>query len=101
MKTLDSRLMILVSCENFRFRIPVQTSVCSQPKFLSLTKDLIKGLSSLSSDEVSKLMNISPKLADLNKERFQQWEHKHDQKTPNRQSLPLREMFMKDYVPGI
>ena len=83
--------MILLSpAKTLDFESPTKTSVCSQPEFLSLTKDLIKGLSSLSSDEVSKLMNISPKLADLNKERFQQWEHKHIQENSKQAILAFK-----------
>ena len=83
--------MILLSpAKTLDFESSSKTSVCSQPEFLSLTKGLIKGLSSLSSDEVSKLMNISPKLADLNKERFQQWEHKHDQKNSKQAILAFK-----------
>ena len=51
---------------------------CTHPEFINLSKDLINGLSKLTSSEVGSLMNISPKLADLNRERFQQWKSKHD-----------------------
>lgn len=51
---------------------------CTQPEFIDLSKDLINGLSKLTSSEVGSLMNISPKLAELNRERFQQWKSKHN-----------------------
>ena len=83
--------MILLSpAKTLDFESPSKTSVCSQPEFLSLTKDLIKGLSSLSSDEVSKLMNISPKLADLNKERFRQWNRIHDKQNSKQAILAFK-----------
>ena len=43
---------------------------CTQPEFIDLSKDLINGLSKLTSSEVGSLMNISPKLADLNRDVF-------------------------------
>ena len=72
--------MILLSpAKTLDFESLAKTRVCTQPEFLEFSKDLIQGLSKLSSDEVGKLMSISPKLADLNKERFQKWALKHDQ----------------------
>ena len=42
-------------------------------EFLKDSEELIGGLSKLSSKDVGKLMGISEKLADLNRERFQTW----------------------------
>jgi len=64
--------MILLSpAKTLDFESPSETNVCTEPEFLELSKNLIQGLAKLNSDEVGKLMNISPKLADLNRERFQ------------------------------
>ncbi|BBM89777.1 hypothetical protein COTS27_01485 [Spirochaetota bacterium] len=45
----------------------------SQPYFSRDTTTLIKTLKTLSSQEIGTLMTISPKLADLNYERYQNW----------------------------
>ena len=83
--------MILLSpAKTLDFETPSKTSVCTQPEFLSLTDDLIKGLSSLSSKDVGKLMNISPKLAELNKERFQKWKKNHDQQNSKQAILAFK-----------
>lgn len=72
--------MILLSpAKTLDFKSSSQTSICTQPEFLNFSKDLIYGLSKLSSDEIADLMSISPKLADLNRERFHKWEIKHNE----------------------
>ena len=83
--------MILLSpAKTLDFESLAKTRVCTQPEFLEFSKDLIKGLSKLSSDEVGKLMSISPKLADLNKERFQKWALKHDQENAKQAVLAFK-----------
>ena len=83
--------MILLSpAKTLDFETSPNTSVCSQPEFLDLTEGLIEGLSLLSSEEVGKLMQISPKLADLNKERYQQWKKKHDQQNSKQAILAFK-----------
>ena len=72
-------VILLSPAKTLDFETPSHTTVCTQPEFLSLTKSLITGLSKLDAEEVGKLMNISPKLADLNRKRFMNWKLKHDQ----------------------
>lgn len=45
----------------------------SQPDFLENSAELIRSLNQFSEEELSSLMNISPKLATLNHERYQSW----------------------------
>lgn len=71
--------MILLSpAKTLDFESQSKTSVCTQPEFLGFSKKLICGLAKLSSQEVADLMNISPKLAELNSARFQDWKLKHN-----------------------
>jgi cytoplasmic iron level regulating protein YaaA (DUF328/UPF0246 family) len=49
------------------------TEKYSQPQFLEESKVLIRELQKMSPDKLSKLMKISPKLAELNWTRFQEW----------------------------
>ena len=65
-------------------------SVCTQPEFLNLSKDLISGLSNLSSNDLSELMSLSPKLAELNQDRFNQWKIKHDQENSKQAILAFK-----------
>ena len=83
--------MILLSpAKTLDFETSPSTTVCTQPEFLDLTDGLIKGLSLLSSEEVGKLMHISPKLADLNKDRFQKWRMEHDQQNSKQAILAFK-----------
>ena len=83
--------MILLSpAKTLDFETSPNTTVCTQPEFLDLTDGLIKGLSLLSSEEVGKLMHISPKLADLNKDRFQKWRMEHDQQNSKQAILAFK-----------
>ena len=63
-------LIFLSPAKTLDFTSPSETNICTEPEFLEFSKDLVKGLAKLSSFEVGKLMLISPKLADLNRQRF-------------------------------
>lgn len=53
----------------------------SEAQFLAEANELMKYLKKMKSPSISKLMDLSPKLADLNFERFQDWElSKHEEK---------------------
>ena len=83
--------MILLSpAKTLDFESTEISSVCTQPEFLKFSNDLIKGLSKLSSQEVGKLMNISPKLADLNTKRFQEWKNTHNQQNSKQAILAFK-----------
>ena len=71
-------ISLLSPAKTLDFETSPTTSVCTQPEFLSLSNDLIKGLSKLKTEEIAKLMNISSKLADLNRERFHNWKLQHN-----------------------
>ncbi len=67
-------LIIISPAKTLNFEKQNLTQVYSHPKFISQSKILIKELRKLKPDDIAKLMKISPKLAYLNFERFQQWE---------------------------
>ncbi|NOX48305.1 MAG: peroxide stress protein YaaA [Chlorobi bacterium] len=60
-KTLDTKKQLI-------------TDKYSQPQFQEEAKALVRELQKMSPDKLSKLMKISPKLANLNWTRFQEWE---------------------------
>lgn len=68
-------ITVISPAKTLDFESPAVHSTCTIPDFLSFSKDLISGLRNLSSKELSELMGISPKLAELNKERFLNWQH--------------------------
>ena len=83
--------MILLSpAKTLDFESPSETNVCTEPEFLELSKNLIQRLAKLNSDEVGKLMDISPKLADLNRERFQKWMASHNQENAKQAILAFK-----------
>ena len=50
----------------------------------------MNGLSKLSPEEIGELMSISPKLAELNQQRFQDWTAKHDKKSSKQAILAFK-----------
>jgi cytoplasmic iron level regulating protein YaaA (DUF328/UPF0246 family) len=83
-------ITLLSPAKTLDFESPSETNVCTEPEFLELSKNLIQGLAKLNSDEVGKLMNISPKLADLNRERFQKWIATHSQENAKQAILAFK-----------
>lgn len=50
----------------------------TEPQFLSESAKLMKELKKMKAKDISKFMKLSEKLADLNYERFQEWDIKHN-----------------------
>jgi len=67
-------LITISPAKNLDFESPSKTDEYSLPQFLADSSELVGGLKSLSSQDLSKLMGISEKLGDLNYQRFQCWE---------------------------
>jgi cytoplasmic iron level regulating protein YaaA (DUF328/UPF0246 family) len=93
-------LIVLSPAKTLDFDSPRVHSTCTEPEFLSFSKDLISGLKNLSSEEISELMAISPKLAELNRERFLNWQPSPTEKNSKQAILALKEMCMKECVHG-
>ncbi len=53
---------------------PVPGHACSQPAFLAKSTQLVTALRRLSQDELMQFMAISPALAQLNQQRFREWQ---------------------------
>ncbi|MAE54165.1 MAG: hypothetical protein CMI20_08690 [Opitutae bacterium] len=90
-------LVLLSPAKTLDFESPTPTQICTKPDFLDLSEDLIKGLSELSVEQLSSLMGISLKLAQLNCERFQTWTKKHD-RSASRQAISA---FKGDVYEGL
>lgn len=66
-------LTIISPAKTLDFQSPLITKTHTLPKFIKDSEILIKECKKLSTDDLAKLMSTSPKLAEVNYERFQHW----------------------------
>ena len=72
-------MLILISpAKTLDFNTPAPIKRFSQPDFLDDTEKLVQQLKQLSPLEISTLMKISDKLAELNSDRFKAWQADYD-----------------------
>lgn len=67
-------LHVISPAKTLDFETAPATSDYSQPRFLEHSQALIDELRHLTADDVSALMKISPKLGELNAQRFREWQ---------------------------
>lgn len=60
---------------------PCHEEITSSPRFLEKSEELITGLRALSVEDVKDLMHLSDKLAELNYQRYIDWNPSHDAST--------------------
>lgn len=83
-------IILLSPAKTLDFESQSATEVCTQPDFLKFSKFLVNGLNKLSAAEIGELMSISPKLAELNRQRFQEWAARHDEKSSKQAVLAFK-----------
>lgn len=66
-------LTIISPAKTLDYQSPLISTTHTLPECLEATKQLITVCKKLTSDDLAKLMSISPKLAAVNYERFQNW----------------------------
>ncbi|OCG08753.1 hypothetical protein A9G13_01445 [Gilliamella sp. wkB178] len=66
-------LTIISPAKTLDYQSPLITQQHTLPQFINTTKQLIKDCQKLSANDLAKLMAISPKLAEVNYQRFQNW----------------------------
>ncbi|WP_294833449.1 peroxide stress protein YaaA [uncultured Gilliamella sp.] len=66
-------LTIISPAKTLDYQSPLITSDYSKPQFMPETQQLVEACKKLSANELAKLMSISPKLAEVNYQRFQDW----------------------------
>ncbi len=71
-------LLVLSPAKKLDFDSPVRTTLHTQPLFVDEAAQLIDVLKEKSAKEVSELMSISDSLAQLNVDRYSQWEPRFD-----------------------
>ena len=86
----DEMIILLSPAKTLDFESKPITEVCTEPDFLKFSKYLMNGLSKLTSEEIAELMSISPKLAELNHQRFKEWAVRHDKKTSKQAILAFK-----------
>lgn len=73
--------LVISPAKSLDYEEVFQTDIETTPRYLDQSERLVKSLAKLSAEEIGKLMSISPKLSDLNKERFEVWEKDFDPKS--------------------
>ena len=72
-------MLILISpAKTLDFENSSKISLFTQPDFLTETNQLVEQLKKLSPTEISTLLKISPKLGELNAQRYQTWQQPFD-----------------------
>lgn len=66
-------LTIISPSKTLDYQSPLITKKHTLPQFISYSEKLIIDCKKLTVDDLAKLMSISPKLAEINHERFQNW----------------------------
>jgi cytoplasmic iron level regulating protein YaaA (DUF328/UPF0246 family) len=66
-------ITIISPAKTLNMETPVNSQIQSQPAFLDKSSQLVTVLKRKKATELSQLMSIGPKLAQLNFERFQEW----------------------------
>lgn len=83
-------LVLLSPAKTLDFKCPSPTETFTQPEFLDLSQDLIRVLANLSAEQIGDLMKLSPKLAQLNHQRFQSWSSSHNFKSSKQAVLAFK-----------
>ena len=83
-------LIVISPAKTLDFDTPAITKNHSQPSLLDHSERLIDVLTTLSPSDIEKLMKISPKLAELNAERFHQWSRPFNSKNSKQAILAFK-----------
>ena len=73
-------LIVVSPSKTLDYDNPPKTKVFTQPDYLQNSQELITRLRQLSSPDISKLMSVSQKIADLNFDRYKTWNKKFTEK---------------------
>ena len=83
-------LTIISPAKKLDYSSTVEPQAHTQPELLSHAKELLKGLKTLSPQDVCALMGLSDKLGALNYERFQEWRTPFNQKNARQAVLAFK-----------
>lgn len=83
-------LIVLSPAKSLDYESPAATTKASEPTMLEHTEELVGVMAGKSPRQLSNLMGISPQLAELNFERFQNWEHPYPEGAARQAVLAFR-----------
>ena len=89
--------LLISPAKTLDFKSKLPTSRGTQPAFLETTATINRKLSRMSKKEISEVMDISDKLADLNHTRYHEFEEEHNKKN----SRPAVYAFAGDVYTGL
>jgi cytoplasmic iron level regulating protein YaaA (DUF328/UPF0246 family) len=89
--------IVISPAKSLDYETKLPTTRGTQPSFLETTAKVNRKLSRMSKKEISELMGISDKLADLNHTRYQEFEEEHTKKN----SRPAVYAFAGDVYTGL
>ncbi|MBI6117811.1 peroxide stress protein YaaA [Salegentibacter maritimus] len=89
--------IVISPAKSLDYESKLPTTRGTQPAFLETTAKLNRKMSRMTKNEISKLMSISDKLADLNYTRYQDFEEEHNK----RNSRPAVYAFNGDVYAGL
>lgn len=83
-------LTVISPAKTLDFETAPHTRKVSQPRFLDESEILVETMRKQSAKKLSKLMGISPKLAELNVDRFKQWQRPFSEDNAKQALLAFR-----------
>lgn len=83
-------LIVISPAKTLDYETPAKTKVFTTPDYLDYSQRLINRLRNLSSLDISELMKVSTKIADLNFDRYESWNKKFTQKNAKQAILAFK-----------
>ena len=89
--------IVISPAKSLDYKSELPTTRSTQPQFLEVTSQINRKLETFSKNEVSKLMSISDKLAELNYQRYKEFKEEHTKEN----SRPALYAFAGDVYTGL
>ena len=83
-------LIVVSPAKTLDYDSPARTQVFTQPDYLDRSQELISRLRHLSSLDISELMKVSTKIADLNFDRYESWDRRFTQQNAKQAILAFK-----------
>jgi len=90
MEYIDAMLIVISPAKTLDYETPVKNKVFTRPDYLDDSGELVCRLRQLSSLDISELMKVSVKIADLNFERYETWSREFDEENARQSILAFR-----------
>ena len=83
-------LIVISPAKTLDYDTPLKTRTFTQPDYLDRSQQLITRMREFSSRDISELMNVSTKIADLNFDRYKSWRKKFTQENARQAILAFK-----------